>query len=65
MWEANAKIVEEVYAGYVNWKERFYLCPECEEPVFECDWSVQELVNSLCPVCGFTGDEKVEMEEEE
>ena len=65
MWEANAKIIEEVYGGYVDWKERFYLCPECDEPVYECDWSTQELANEICPCCGFTGDKEVEMEEEE
>ena len=57
MWEANAKFVEEVYCGYVNWKERFYECPECGEPIFECEWDAVELVKCLCPICGFVEED--------
>lgn len=56
MWEANAKYVEEVYTAYVNWEERFYECPECGEPIYECDWDAKELLE-LCPVCGFNDRE--------
>lgn len=59
MWEANAKIVEEIYGGYVDWEERFYNCPECGEPVYECDWTVDELL-CLCPICGFDEDDENE-----
>ena len=65
MWEANAKMVEEVYGGYVDWEERFYNCPECGEPIYECDWSVNELIEAYCPVCGFSGEDDMEEEEEE
>lgn len=57
MWEANAKLVEEVYGGYVDWEERFYLCPECDEPIYECDWSTLELTKHLCPICEFEEEE--------
>lgn len=57
MWEANAKLVEEVYGGHVDWEERFYECPECGEPIYECDWSVNELLKELCPVCGFKDED--------
>lgn len=57
MWEANAKIVEEVYGGYVDWEERFYNCPECGEPIYESDWDANELVHFLCPVCEFNEEE--------
>lgn len=57
MWEANAKMVEEVYGGYVDWEERFYNCPECGEPIYECDWSNEELEAFLCPVCLFGTEE--------
>lgn len=57
MWEANAKLVEEVYGGYVDWEERFYLCPECDEPIYECDWSTVELTKHLCPICEFEEEE--------
>ena len=46
MWESNAKYVEKVYGSFVDWEERFYICPECGEPVYECDWNE----NDLCDV---------------
>lgn len=55
MWEANAKIVEEVYGGFVDWEERFYNCPECGEPIYEDDWTTRYLLE-LCPVCGFSDE---------
>ena len=58
MWELNANIVEGAYGGYVNWEERFYICPECGEPIYECDWSDKKLYNMLCPVCEYNGDEE-------
>ena len=59
MWEARAKEVEEVYGGFVNWEEAFYICPECEEPVYKCDWDEDELAEFLCPICeyGYTEEE--------
>lgn len=57
MWESNAKYVERVYGSFVDWKERFYLCPECGEPIYECDWDENELCDMICPVCGYTEEE--------
>lgn len=57
MWEANAKVVEKFYGGYVNWDERFYLCPECGELIYESDWSFGDLLHYICPVCEFTDSE--------
>jgi predicted RNA-binding Zn-ribbon protein involved in translation (DUF1610 family) len=51
MWEARAKEVEEVYGGFVDWHEAFYICPECGEPVYKCDWDEDELTKFLCPIC--------------
>lgn len=59
-WEENARAVEEIYGGYVDWNERFYNCPECGEPIYECDWSVNQLIEVYCPVCGFAGEEEEE-----
>ncbi len=56
-WAINARLVESVFGGYVDWEERFYNCPECNEPIYECDWSEAELMD-LCPVCGFVEDEE-------
>ena len=57
MWEINADIVSDIYGGYVDWDERFYNCPECGEPIYECDWSTCELLEFYCPVCGFEGED--------
>ena len=54
-WEENAEMVERVYGGFVDWDERFYNCPECGEPIYECDWSILDLVE-ICPICGFTAE---------
>lgn len=59
MWEARAKEVEEVYGGFADWKEAFYICPECGEPIYKCDWNEDELTKFLCPICedGYTEEE--------
>ena len=57
MWEENAKYAEQVYGAYVDWEERFYICPECGEPVYECDWSNEDFCDWLCPVCGYAEEE--------
>ena len=54
MWKDNAVIVETVYSGYVDWEERFYLCPECGEPIYEEDWETNYL---LCPIFGFNEED--------
>lgn len=51
MWEKNAKEVEEVYGEFVDWEEKFYICPECGETVYECDWDESDLFCFLCPIC--------------
>lgn len=56
-WEAKAKIAEEVYGSFVDWDERFYICPECGEPVYECDWTGAEFIDILCPICDFCHEE--------
>lgn len=50
-WKRNARKVEDIYGGYVDWKEHLYLCPYCDEPVLEEDWSEEELNTYLCPIC--------------
>lgn len=57
MWENNAKTVEQLYGSFVDWEERFYLCPDCGEPIYECDWFDEDLKEMLCPVCGFSEEE--------
>lgn len=60
MWEINAEIVSDVYGGYIDWDEGFYNCPECDEPIYNCDWSEAELKECICPICGFVEDEEEE-----
>lgn len=58
MWENNARYLEKVYGTYVDWEEKFYICPECDEPVYECDWDENELCDFYCPICEFTEEER-------
>lgn len=57
MWEDNARYIERIYGAYVDWEERFYICPVCGEFVYECDWNETELNDFLCPICEFTKEE--------
>lgn len=57
IWEVNADVVEKDYGSYVNRDDNFYICPECGEPVYACDWTNEELVDVICPICGFCEDE--------
>lgn len=51
MWKKMAKYCEEEYGVFVDWEEHFFICPECGEPIYECDWEEDELY--ACPVCEF------------
>lgn len=48
-WEKVAKMCEEIFGAYVDWEERFFICPECDEPIYECDW--EDFI--ICPICEF------------
>lgn len=58
-WEKNAYDVIINYGGHVDWEERFYICPSCGEPVYECDWESVDLFKIYCPIC-----EDIDLEEE-
>lgn len=53
MWEKIAKENQEVYGIYIDWEERFFNCPECGEPIYECDWADSELLPECCPICEY------------
>ncbi len=50
-WERVARQCQEDYGVHIDWEERFFECPECGEPIYECDWYADEL--DICPVCEF------------
>lgn len=50
-WEQLASRLEKEYGIQVDWEERFFICPECGEPIYEEDWIEEEL--SKCPICEF------------
>lgn len=57
-WESRAKYVEQVYGGYVNWEERFFQCPQCEDLVYE--WDDSEPQDVICPICWFYDEDENE-----
>ena len=54
-WDYIANLVEVNYGSQVDWEERFFVCPNCGEPIYECDWADIDLINGnddyICPVC--------------
>lgn len=52
-WERYARFVEETYGSYIDWDERFFTCPECGDPIYECDWNDEIDLVSGCPICHF------------
>ena len=59
-WERLAKEVELVYGGYVDREEEFFICPECDEPIYKCDWTDSDFamghtyrgrLRLYCPCC--------------
>ena len=56
IWELNARVAESVYGVQVDWEEGFYVCPECGEPVYNEDWTDEDLSNEFCPICGFVDE---------
>ena len=57
-WELNANTAKEVYGCHVDYKERFYICPHCCEPVYEEDCAEESLEEFMCRICE---DEDVEL----
>ena len=50
-WEKLATAVEKNgYDTVVNWDEGYFICPYCEEPVFECDFHKSKECD--CHICG-------------
>lgn len=49
-WTYVATFLERDYGAYVDWEEEYYICPECGEPIYKCDYPHMEL-RMMCPVC--------------
>ena len=49
-WEETAKMCQMVFGTHIDWEERFFECPECGEPIYECDWEDYDDW-SICPIC--------------
>jgi hypothetical protein len=54
-WEEAARYSEEVFGSFVCWEGRYFICTECGEPLYECDWEGHDF--SDCPVCGYMFEE--------
>lgn len=50
-WKYVAETCEQVYGVHVDWEERFFICPECDEPIYEADWDLHDW--TMCPICEF------------
>ena len=37
---------------HVNWEERFFICPCCDEIIDENDWTEDDYDEGVCPICG-------------
>lgn len=49
-WDELAALVEENgYDVEVNWDEGFFICPFCDEVIYEADYP--EIGGYICPVC--------------
>jgi formylmethanofuran dehydrogenase subunit E len=55
-WDYVADIIDKDYGGYVDYEEKFYICIECGEPIYECDYGRID-DGMLCPVCEFTEED--------
>lgn len=49
-WEELAMVVEENgYDASLDWDEESFICPFCNEPVYESDYP--EIEDYFCPIC--------------
>ena len=57
-----ARLLEDTYGVQYDREEQFVVCPECEEPIYECDWPEETFlvvdngdeegtISWLCPIC--------------
>ena len=51
------RIMNRIHGAHADCVERVYICPGCEEPIYECDWTNEELRARLYPICKFEEEE--------
>lgn len=56
-WEEIAEKVAEDFGVMVDDEDRFFICPECGEPIYEDDWKESDCLGAdgeawYCPICG-------------
>lgn len=40
--------------GWISLKpndDAWFICPECGEPIYYCDWKDKEVDRNCCPIC--------------
>lgn len=58
-WESVARFCSRVYGLNVIWSERYYVCPGCEDVIFEKeynnwdDFHSEDETQPFCPICGY------------
>lgn len=53
-WEIVATYCWEQFGTHVDWQERFFICPDCGEPIYECDWEdPSDYLSDMCPICDY------------
>ena len=55
-WLTAAVYCEEIFGVHVDMAEGFFVCPECGELIYECDWDAYSDW-SVCPICEFNFEE--------
>ena len=54
-WELAARAAEKDCGAEVNYNEEYFVCPECDEPIFSDDWESEDFMAAgsiVCPICG-------------
>ena len=62
-WNEVAKVVENDFGVQVDWEEKFFVCPDCGDVIYECDFNKDSvLALGYCPICGAALTEECECE---
>ena len=64
-WEIAARLAEEQGSEW-NHEEGYFVCPHCQEPIFEGDWTDAEMFEDksvICPVCNELLGDSYEIED--